>query len=108
MKLSGEGSPLDLVISRSSILSEWDGLIILLVTAVARGRGRHTGDASYILSEDPISSRGEWLLIEVFFLKMLYRPGLGLAVELDIELEWEGWRIMDMFGTCDAADQVSV
>ena len=46
--------------------------------------GLHT---SYILSDEGCSSRGAELpLIEFFFLKILYRPGLELAVELDIEL----------------------
>jgi hypothetical protein len=39
------------------------------------------------LSDEKCSSREtELLLMEFFFRKMLYRPGLGLAVELDIEL----------------------
>jgi hypothetical protein len=62
---------------------------------------------SYILSEEPGSSRGTELLIEGFFRKMLYRPALGLAAEPDIELECEGWRIIDMsMVPGDAVDQV--
>ncbi len=68
--------------------------------------GLHT---SYILSDDKCSSRGvELLLIEFFFLKMLYRPGLVLAVELDIELIWEGCRIIDISRSFHPVDQAMV
>jgi hypothetical protein len=67
--------------------------------------GLHT---SYILSDEKCSSRGtEPLLIEVFFLKILYRPGLELAVELDIELIWEGCRVIDITRSFHPVDQAS-
>jgi hypothetical protein len=60
------------------------------------------------LSDENCSSRGiELLLIDVFFLKMLYRPGLGLAVELAIELVCEGWRIIDISCSCPSVGQIS-
>jgi hypothetical protein len=70
------------------------------------GIGLHT---SYILSDEKCSSRGaELLLIEFFFLKILYRPGLELAVELDIELIWEGCRIIDISRSFHPVDQALV
>lgn len=67
------------------------------------GRGLHT---SYILSDEKCSSRGaELLLIEFFFLKILYRPGLELAVEVDMELMWEGCRMIDISRSLHPVDQ---
>jgi hypothetical protein len=58
------------------------------------------------LSDEKCSSRGaELLLIEFFFLKILYRPGLELAVEVDIELMWEGCRMIDISQSLHPVDQ---
>jgi hypothetical protein len=108
---------LDLEASRSgiergelgfTILSEGEAFVAWSAGEPSWDRGLRT---SYILSDDKCSSRGvELLLIEVLFLKRLYRPGLELAVELDIELVGcDGCRIIDIFCSCSChpVDQVS-